>query len=93
LGVLPPVWQQQQPSRLSARGGRQPPRQSASRRCMRALAGAAQGHSGWVLCVAWSPDAAVLATGGMDASLWLWDPRTGQALGSCKGAHPAPSPC
>ena len=47
----------------------------------------AQGHSGWVLCVAWSPDAAILATGGMDASLWLWDPKTGQALGSCKGTR------
>ena len=46
-----------------------------------------QGHSNWVLCVAWSPDAAILATGGMDNSLWLWNPRTGQALGTCKGAH------
>ena len=46
-----------------------------------------QGHSNWVLCVAWSPDAAILATGGMDSSLWLWDPRTGRALGTCKGAH------
>ena len=40
-----------------------------------------------MLCVAWSPDAAILATGGMDSSLWLWDPRTGRALGTCKGEH------
>jgi len=53
--------------------------------------GLAQGHSGWVLCVAWSPDAAVLATGGMDSSLWLWDPRTGRPLGTCRGA-PLPAP-
>ena len=50
-----------------------------------------QGHSGWVLCVAWSPDAAILATGGMDSSLWLWDPRTGRALGTCKGERGPPS--
>lgn len=45
----------------------------------------AQGHKNWVLCVAWSPDAQMLATGGMDGVLWLWEPSTGNAIGCCKG--------
>lgn len=38
------------------------------------------GHTGWVLCVAWSPDGTRLATGSMDKSVRLWDPETGKAL-------------
>ena len=44
-----------------------------------------QGHKNWVLCLAWSPDAKMLASGGMDGSIWLWRPDSDQALGSCKG--------
>ncbi len=27
------------------------------------------GHKNWVLCVAWSPDAALVASGGMDGEV------------------------
>ena len=29
----------------------------------------AKGHSGWVLCLAWAPDAQLLASGGMDGEV------------------------
>lgn len=35
--------------------------------------------------MAWSPDGRVLATGDMDGAIWLWEPTTGAALGSCVG--------
>jgi WD40 repeat protein len=44
-----------------------------------------QGHKNWVLCVAWSPDGAMVASGDMDGNIWLWDPVTGKPLGTCKG--------
>lgn len=44
-----------------------------------------QGHKHWVLSVAWSPDAAMVASGDMDGTIFLWDPKTGKPLGSCKG--------
>ena len=44
----------------------------------------AQGHKNWVLCLAWSPDAKLLVSGGMDGLLWLWNPETGEPLGCCK---------
>lgn len=44
-----------------------------------------QGHKNWVLCLAWSPDGVILASGGMDGSVWLWNPASGQPLGSCRG--------
>lgn len=44
-----------------------------------------QGHRSWVLCVSWSPDAQMVVTGGMDGALWLWDPKTGNSIGCCKG--------
>ena len=47
-----------------------------------------QGHKAWVLCVAWSPDAAQIATGDMAGVLWLWNPATGKPHGSCKGVTP-----
>jgi WD40 repeat protein len=46
---------------------------------------ALQGHRNWVLVVAWSPDAAVVATGDMDGQIWLWDAASGDALGRCVG--------
>ena len=48
-----------------------------------------QGHKKWVLCVAWSPDGEMVATGGMEGALWLWDPKSGNPIGRCKGG---PSP-
>ena len=48
-----------------------------------------QGHKNWVLCLAWSPDGEMVASGGMEGALWLWDPKTGKPLGCCKGAATA----
>lgn len=50
-----------------------------------------KGHKSWVLCLGWSPDALFLASGGMDGSIWLWQPHSGQPLGSCKGKRSAGS--
>jgi WD40 repeat protein len=44
-----------------------------------------QAHRNWVLCVSWSPDATMIATGDMNGDIWLWDAATGQPLGQCKG--------
>jgi WD40 repeat protein len=44
-----------------------------------------QGHRNWVLVVAWSPDAQMIASGDMDGSILLWDPKDGKLLGSCSG--------
>jgi ribosome assembly protein 4 len=38
-----------------------------------------------VLVVAWSPDAQMIASGDMDGSILLWDPKDGKLLGSCSG--------
>lgn len=39
------------------------------------------GHKGWVLCVEWDAREKILATGGHDGQVRLWDPKTGQPLG------------
>ena len=44
-----------------------------------------KGHTNWVLCVAWSPDAQLVASGGMDNMVRLWDPVTGESKGILKG--------
>jgi ribosome assembly protein 4 len=46
---------------------------------------ALQAHRNWVLCVSWSPDATMIATGDMNGDIWLWDAAAGQPLGQCKG--------
>jgi transcriptional regulator with XRE-family HTH domain len=40
---------------------------------------------GNILCVAFSPDGAILATGDTDCRIRLWDSQTGQLLGICNG--------
>jgi WD40 repeat protein len=40
---------------------------------------------GNILCVAFSPDGAILATGDTDCCIRLWDSQTGQLLGICHG--------
>ena len=37
------------------------------------------GHKNWVMCVAWSPDGALLASGGMEGEVRLWQPGKGNA--------------
>ncbi|GLC45467.1 hypothetical protein PLESTB_000317200 [Pleodorina starrii] len=44
-------------------------------RCLRKLIA----HNEEVLCIAWSPDSRLLASGGADKEIWLWD----AALSSC----------
>ena len=46
-----------------------------------------KGHTGWVLAVAWSPDATILATGSMDNTVRLWNPVTGESLGGPLKGH------
>ncbi len=47
--------------------------------------GASQAHKNWVLVVAWSPDAQYVASGDMDGTIHLWDPKSGKLLGTCSG--------
>ena len=46
-----------------------------------------EGHKHWVLVVAWSPNGKVLASGGMDNQIFLWDPETGKAIGKPMKSH------
>lgn len=45
------------------------------------------GHTGWTLCVAWSPDGSMLASGSMDKTVRIWDPEAGVARGQPLGGH------
>lgn len=54
-----------------------------------------QAHKNWVQCVSWSPDAAMVVSGDQNGVLWLWQPKTGEPIGSCRGTTvhtPAHSP-
>ena len=46
-----------------------------------------QGHTGAVVCVAFSPDGNTLATGSTDRSIILWDIASGQKVGTSLGQH------
>ncbi|KAI9728948.1 MAG: hypothetical protein M1828_000033 [Chrysothrix sp. TS-e1954] len=43
------------------------------------------GHQGWVLAVAWSPDGKMISTGGVDKMVRLWDAETGKELCVLRG--------
>ncbi|KAG4300819.1 hypothetical protein PCANB_002919 [Pneumocystis canis] len=46
-----------------------------------------RGHSNWVLCVSWSPDAKLIASGSMDNTIRLWDPYKGENIGDSLKGH------
>jgi ribosome assembly protein 4 len=37
-----------------------------------------EGHKGWVMYVAFSPDCTIVASAGMDNNLILWNAKTGE---------------
>ena len=45
------------------------------------------GHRHWVLCIAWSPDGRLLASGCKVGEVRLWDPITGQQQGKPLTGH------
>ena len=46
-----------------------------------------KGHTSWVLAVSWSPDDSTIATGSMDNTVRLWNPKTGESLGAPLKGH------
>ena len=46
-----------------------------------------KGHTSWVLVVSWSPDDSTIATGSMDNTVRLWNPKTGEELGAPLKGH------
>jgi len=44
-----------------------------------------KGHDKGVGAVAWSPDGTTIASGGMDKTIRLWDPKTGEAMAVLRG--------
>lgn len=53
---------------------------------------ALDGHTGWVNCVAYSPDGQYLATGSDDGTAIVWDAATGQSLVTLRGHTDAVDP-
>jgi len=45
------------------------------------------GHKNWVLCVSWSPDGLLLASGGMDGEVRLWTPRGANVAAALLKGH------
>lgn len=45
------------------------------------------GHTGWLLCVEWNGMERSLATGSMDATVRLWDPKSGKQIGEALKGH------
>jgi ribosome assembly protein 4 len=48
-----------------------------------------QGHTSWVLCVAYSPDGTMIATGSNDRMVRVWESKTGKPLGGPLKGHTA----
>lgn len=45
------------------------------------------GHKGWVLCVEWEAMERIVATGGHDGFVRLWDPKNGKPIGDTLKGH------
>jgi ribosome assembly protein 4 len=48
-----------------------------------------QGHTSWVLCVAFSPDGTMIATGSNDRTVRVWESNSGKPLGGAMKGHTA----
>ncbi|KAF3191471.1 hypothetical protein TWF106_010878 [Orbilia oligospora] len=48
-----------------------------------------KGHTGWILCVSYSPCAKYIVTGSYDKAVRLWDAKTGAPLGDAMKGHSA----
>ncbi|XP_074598398.1 notchless protein homolog 1 [Brevipalpus obovatus] len=47
----------------------------------------AKGHRNWVLCISWAPDGSKLASACKSGEIIIWNPHTGQQVGSTLKGH------